>query len=377
MRMSVQVYIDTVYVLSTEERLFIAHTVSSTHENSFRRKKAQPDAVDSMEAELLAVSTASVFIPSNGSHGKVFDDILLRDVIDECELKADNTDPPDTLQVIFRTEESGNSCGRSYIFRSRTQDAIAWDKDVDEAVSRAKSLYAHKHILSEFGHSPFALARARMRLVYESSRSQLLIAVIIVLGFIQDVIESSLQAAGGHTAAAGSPPSTQSRVFLYLECCFTLFYTCDLALNIFVHSDKGLYFWTSFYNWIDAGVVVVSFVALALTLAATSKTQIGLVKMVRIVRVLKLAKHIKEIERMHRMLACLASSVVPLCNAFLLLMTLTVLYAVVGTAVLGERSAQYFGSFRASLFSLFQVLLCPTPKTLHPTPYPRSCPSPR
>ena len=59
----------------------------------------------------------------------VFDDILLRDVI-ECELKEDeNTalDEEKMLQVIFRTMDEGYNAGRSYIYRSTYQNSMDWE----------------------------------------------------------------------------------------------------------------------------------------------------------------------------------------------------------------------------------------------------------
>ena len=67
---------------------------------------------------------------------KVFDDVLLRDVI-ECELKqvVDDSSEPTLLEVIFRTEEHGYNCGRSYMWRSTYKDAVDWEATVDEAVT--------------------------------------------------------------------------------------------------------------------------------------------------------------------------------------------------------------------------------------------------
>jgi len=77
------------YLLLTDERLFIAHSTT-------------------------AIANAFSLGDQAEAHGPVFDDILLRDVI-ECELKIDHNDPSDTMQVIFRTEEKGHNCGRSYV----------------------------------------------------------------------------------------------------------------------------------------------------------------------------------------------------------------------------------------------------------------------
>jgi hypothetical protein len=325
-------------LILTHDRLFIAHPALS-HSNSFSRKH------NNVQTSKLR-RHASAFSIEVESHGQVFDDILLRDVI-ECELKEDKTDPPRTLQLIFRTEEHGYNCGRSYIFRSKREDVIEWDEIVDEAVRVAKEVHAAKCLLEEFGQSKFDLARARTKLVYESPKFQYMVAFVIAMGFIQDVLESLLY--DGQSGAFS--------VFWYLEACVTLFYFGELLINVFVHSDNCFRpFYMLPQNWIDLSVVIASVISLILTSLSTTPAQFGLIKMVRVVRVLNLAKYLKEFVPMYRMVKCLMRSVVPLLNAFVLLMMLTIMYAVMGTAVLGERSPQYFGNFQSSIFSLFQVL---------------------
>jgi len=279
------------------------------------------------------------------------------------------------MQVIFRTEEEGHNCGRSYvsvfavlccvalcvccvccltdfnemrreqIFRSKKEDAEAWEEEVDEAVDSAKINFALQWLQEKYAHSTFELVRAHVRLAYERSAFQYLVAMLIVLGFVQDVLESCLQSEDEAVVSA----------FFWVEVCVTFFYTLELLCNMFVNSENCF---RSFYslpqNWVDFLVVIASLVSIILSLSESGhKVPI---KMIRVVRVLNLAKFLKSFEVMHRMVSCLAYSAVPLINAFVLLIVVTIIWAVMGTDVLGERSPEFFGTFQSSLFSLFQVL---------------------
>jgi len=216
---------------------------------------------------------------------------------------------------------------------------------VDEAVATAKSDFALQQVQKLYEGSTFELVRARVRLVYESSLFQYFVASLIVLGFIQDVVESCMK----------SDDEAVISVFFWVEVGVTFFYTLELLCNMFVNSENCFQaFYSLPQNWIDFLVVIASLVSIMLSLVQAGHNVP--IKMVRVVRVLNLAKFLTSFETMNRMVSCLAYSALPLMNAFVLLLVLTIIWAVMGTGVLGERSPEFFGSFQSSLFSLFQVL---------------------
>ena len=61
------------------------------------------------------------------------------------------------------------------------------------------------------------------------------------------------------------------------------------------------------------------------------------------------------------LLACLSvsmaiSTVLPVCNAFFILLILSSVYAVLGTNFFETRSPEFFRDFLTALFTMFQVL---------------------
>jgi hypothetical protein len=157
------------YLVLSEDKLYIAHpTADGSRFGSLQRQLSQ--------------APGQMF----SAHGKVFDIVELRDVI-ECELKADEEEP-DHIQVIFRTEENGYNSGRSYIYRSTKDDAVAWDEEVDLAVARAKVRWVEERLKHEHGNSAIRKLQERTRIFYESQQFQFAIAAFIMIGFCQDII---------------------------------------------------------------------------------------------------------------------------------------------------------------------------------------------
>merc|ERR1712216_985340 len=96
------------------------------------------------DPQLLILTPDKLLISkADDTEGTIFDEILLRDVI-ECELKdvdvleIDEDEEDALLEVIFRTTEEGFNCGRSYIYRSVEQNSRDWESQVDDAVEDAK-----------------------------------------------------------------------------------------------------------------------------------------------------------------------------------------------------------------------------------------------
>jgi hypothetical protein len=59
---------------------------------------------------------------------------------------------------------------------------------------------------------------------------------------------------------------------------------------------------------------------------------------------------------LNRLLTAVSKAVVPVCNAFLILLIVAAMYAILGTSFFRTRAPHYFGDFLTSLFTMFQVL---------------------
>lgn len=59
---------------------------------------------------------------------------------------------------------------------------------------------------------------------------------------------------------------------------------------------------------------------------------------------------------LNRLITAVSKAVVPVCNAFLILLIVAAMYAILGTSFFHHRTPKYFGDFLTSLFTMFQVL---------------------
>ena len=76
-------------------------------------------------------------------------------------------------------------------------------------------------------------------------------------------------------------------------------------------------------------------------------TNTYIVRIVRIFRRLRAA---------NRIITALLAGIVPVTNAFIILLIFTAIYAVLGTHIFHQRSPEFFGTFSTSLFSMMQVV---------------------
>jgi hypothetical protein len=178
----------------------------------------------------------------------VLDYIKYEDMV-ECEQKRDEDDPTLT-EIIFRTEDTSRNGGRSYIFRCSTKEAADWEKDVDEVVEVAQEAQHDAMMQEKFGHSTFAMQRAKCKIMFESIAWQYMVAAAILTAFLVDVLEVQVLPVAGTLAW---------NIFFWLDVIITGLFTLDLCVNIFANSSNCCReFYRQGMNWFDAIIVVVS-----------------------------------------------------------------------------------------------------------------------
>ena len=302
-----------------------------------------------------------MFAQIEDSERGVIDYIHLQDVV-ECELKDDEDtmsmvenadDDEDThgdhknkdrrmLEVIFRTYEESRNCGRSYIYRSTVHDAEEWEVEVDRAVGRAKHKAFEENMQREYGHSTFAMARARWKHTTESPTYQYAVAALILFAFIVDVLDAQLTEA--------------SNIFTLLDIIITSCFTIELFSNLFANSTRCFKdFFVKYMNWVDLVIVAISLVGVYLNLVGD--IELGPFKVVRIFRVLKVLPMIKKLASLVRLVQSIGSCLLPMGQAFMILFVITLLYCVLGVHLFSHRSPEYFKDLSTALFSLHQVVM--------------------
>jgi voltage-gated sodium channel len=151
-------------------------------------------------------------------------------------------------------------------------------------------------------------------------------------------------------AAPGSP---EEATFQRFDLVLTIIFTAELLVNLTANSDRCFQpFYSKPNNWLDAFIVLISLANVLLASLGTSFPNAKLLRLLRIVRIVRIFKSLKDLKKI---LAACSCAVLPVCNAFLILLIIAAVYAILGTNFFSETSPEFFGNFSTSLFTMFQV----------------------
>ena len=139
-----------------------------------------------------------------------------------------------------------------------------------------------------------------------------------------------------------------------LDATLTAVFTVELMINIFAHSNDGFRpFYTRGSNWFEAFIVVVSLCNVILSYSGTELPNAKLLRLLRLGRAVRLFSALKDLQRL---ISAVSVAVYPVCNAFLILLIVASIYAILATSFFANRSPEYFADFSTSLFTMFQIL---------------------
>ena len=144
------------------------------------------------------------------------------------------------------------------------------------------------------------------------------------------------------------PGTFQDEVFVLLDDFFTLIFFVELIWNLAAN-----WFWPFFMDgWsvFDLLVVTVSMVAY---LGPDGSG--GPIKTLRLMRAFRVMRLFGRLQSLRQIISSLTASLIPMCNAFLIMLLVTSIYAILGVNFFAEAAPSMFGNFSRALFTLFQV----------------------
>ena len=256
-----------------------------------------------------------------------------------------NADTHELHLIIPTALENGHNMGRVYVHVVPQDMAQSWVSSLNRAIKAAVQRKKQKQLEEEFGHSFWSYRRAQAREMYESFPFQMTVFALIVLGFFIDIAEAQIlpEAGSGH-----------ERTFFILDASITAAFIFELMINLFAHSNDGFKPFTKrASNWFDTAIVIVSIVNVILAGMDIEFFNAKLLRLLRIGRVVRLFSSLKDFQKL---VNAISASVLPVCNAFAILLLVAAVYAILGTNFFGQRAPEYFATFHTSLFTMFQVL---------------------
>ena len=175
--------------------------------------------------------------------------------------------------------------------------------------------------------------------MYQANFTQYILGLVIFASFITAIIEAQ---------ALPLEESQMASNLKIMEYVFTVTFAVELAFNAF--GSWFTPFITDPWNVFDSIVVFISIVGIIIP-------SLPAVNVLRLVRVFKMVRLFRKLTSLRILTNALSSSVVPVIYAMLILVLVTAIYAVIATDLFHEYDDS-FSSFSASLFTLFQVLVC-------------------
>ncbi|EKX49682.1 hypothetical protein GUITHDRAFT_104646 [Guillardia theta CCMP2712] len=276
-------------------------------------------------------------------HDSVADWIPLHEIAFVKEVD-DDSGAEDEVSFVIQTLPEGRNSGRSYVFSASTEEEVtSWCLTLQHAVREEQLKRKRAHELSEYGGNKFIWFRFKTLQLYESMMVQAIIAFSIIASFSIDCVQAELQ-----------PDESDNRfqILSTLNFVITLFFAFELAVNLFSRSSD---FFRPFYSnmWNVFEVFIVCLSILSYVIYSKTLRYVSLFRTLRMFRVIRIFKGLHDL---NRIMGALGAALIPLANAFMIQLLITCVYAVLATHLFGDIQPQFFGTFSASLFTMFQVL---------------------
>ena len=233
------------------------------------------------------------------------------------------------------TADGGLSNGRTYVFRCRDYDTRReWIDRIQTEVKRESDRF-----LRENHRTEFYKVQRWMKGVYDSELMMSTGAVLVLANFVVNICQFELLPEEG---------TQLSKAFYVMEEVFTILFAIELSMNMI--ANWWAPFWSDPWNILDFVVVVVSAIAMGLE----SMPGVNVLRLMRVFRVVRL---FKRLESLRTIVESLSAAVVPVANAFFVLILVASLYAVLAVMLFGEMEGQeqLFGRFSLALFTMIQV----------------------
>lgn len=231
------------------------------------------------------------------------------------------------------TADGGLSNGRSYAFKCESNV----ERDNWVLGLRRQMVAEHERFLRENHRTNFYKLQRWMKQVYDSEYCSCTGAVMVLVNFIANIVQFEMLPVEG---------SHELHVFQIVEDVFTVLFTLELSMNMIANWFYP--FWSDTWNILDFVVVLISIVAIPLE----SMPGVNVLRLLRVFRVVRL---FKRLESLRTIVESLTAAILPVTNAFFVLLLIASLYAVLAVMLFGEKDAELFGSFSLSLFTMIQV----------------------
>lgn len=239
------------------------------------------------------------------------------------------TSPGQEMEI--QTEKEGFNSGRSYVVKLGSKESCKdWISEIAKMGKERKREVLKATRLSEW--------RAWARRTFYSLPFQIVVIVLITCNFIVNAMEAQYHPKEG---------TTQRYWIDSADYIFTAIFCLELAFNMFGH-----WFWA----FVTDGWSIFDFCVIAASVCALSFDAIPGVSILRSVRAFRILRLIGRFQALKRMINAIVISLIPVLNAFLIGLLITLIYSILGVNLFGDRSENNFATFARAMFTLFLLM---------------------
>jgi voltage-gated sodium channel len=134
------------------------------------------------------------------------------------------------------------------------------------------------------------------------------------------------------------------------ETAFTGLYVFELAINLFVNWWRP--FVSNGWSVFDAVCVISSLVSELMQFIGDGEMDLSMIRTLRIFKIIRLFSRLKSLQQV---VMAITSTILPLCNTFLIYGVVLSVYSVVGTQLFGPVYPERFGVFSQAVLTMFQI----------------------
>mmetsp|Transcript_30470 Transcript_30470/g.72147 ORF Transcript_30470/g.72147 Transcript_30470/m.72147 type:complete len:423 (+) Transcript_30470:195-1463(+) len=237
----------------------------------------------------------------------------------------------DGIAFEIYTIDGGYNSGRTYAVQVADVDSGEdWIARLREMSVRRRQIVRNQTTLDNY--------KEWARGVYRNGYTQTVIVIMITGNFAMNIAQAQLN------------PDTDSKLndlFEVLDWLFTVVFAIELAFNAFGH-------W--FWEFVRDGWSMFDLVVVTLSILAKPIDSIPGISILRTMRAFRIRRLIGRFQKLKQITNAIISSIIPVMNAFLIGLMVTLIYAIIGVSLYSERSPANFGTFARALFSLFLLM---------------------
>ncbi|EKX41331.1 hypothetical protein GUITHDRAFT_112542 [Guillardia theta CCMP2712] len=245
--------------------------------------------------------------------------------------KMEDEDGESGIFVII-TAPGGHNSGRSTVFlASSLEESMRWITAIQQGT---KTYVRMKTRQSE---TRFQRVQRKTKEVFSSLPLQIFFSLVILASFITAIISAETKV---------DPNSPTGKFFNGLETTYLVIFTVELCMNLLSN-------W--FWPFVKDGWNDLDFVVVVITLLSEVVQSLPAINSLRLIRIFKMIRIFRMLNSFRVLINALSRSVIPVINAFCILLLVAAIFAIMATDFFGDLNEEFFGSFFKSLFTLFQM----------------------